>query len=344
MLTGVIKKSKVVYVRKKRQFPMTKCFIMLWLFLSILSPFGCARQKGEAINSYPEGDGYPLSIVDDLGNTVVIRQKPERILSGALFADELLLSIARKEHLIGVTSLAQDREASNVADKIGEIEYKIPFNVEYYISAEPDVVILAAWSSMEGAAQLRDAGITVCMLEFPVTFAQVIEKIRLLARITDEKERGEELVRWMQAKLERIEETLSPLKEEEKLEVMDYSMDFGTSFGKGSMWDEMVRHAGLRNAVAHFHADIWGTVPVSKEILIKLDPDIIVLPGWIFGKEDGAALQYRQFMDDPAFRVLSAVRNRRVFQIPEKHRSSGSHYSVLGVEDLARRAYPSLFE
>jgi iron complex transport system substrate-binding protein len=323
---------------------MTRCFILLWLFLSILSPFGCARQKGEAVDGYSEGGGYPLSIVDDLGNTVVIRQKPERILSGALFADELLLSIARKEHIIGVTSFAQDREASNIADELGGIEYKIPFNVEYYISAEPDVVILSSWSSMEGAAQLRDAGITVCMLSFPVAFEQVIEKIRFLARITDEKERGEEIVRWMQTKLERIEEILSPLKEEDKLTVMDYTMDFGTSFGKGSMWDEMVRYAGLRNAVAHLPADIWGTVPVSKELLISLDPDIIVLPGWIFGREDGAAQQYRQFMDDPAFKVLAAIRNRRVFQIPEKHRSSGSHYSVLGVEDLVRCAYPSLFE
>jgi iron complex transport system substrate-binding protein len=323
---------------------MKRCFILLWLIFSILPPYGCARQKGEGNNVGPEGDGYPLSFVDDLGNTVVVRNKPQRILSGALFTDELLLSIAQKDHITGVTSFAEDRAASNIAGEIGDINHKLPFNVEYYISLQPDMVFLATWSSMEGAAQLRDAGITVCMLTFPVTFSQVVQKIRLLARITNEKGRGEELVRWMQTKLEWIEEKLSPLQEEDKLTVMDYTMDFGNSFGRGSIWDEIVRHAGLRNAVAHLPADKWGTVPISKEVLITLDPDIIVLPGWIFGEKDGAAQQYQQFMGDPAFEVLTAVRNRRIFQIPEKHRSSGSHYSVLGVEDLARCAYPSFFE
>ncbi|MBN1698447.1 MAG: ABC transporter substrate-binding protein [Spirochaetales bacterium] len=313
------------------------------MILVVLTPSGCLRQRGTTGEARIEGDGYPLSVVDDYGNTFAVREKPRRIISGALFIDELLLSIVQKGDIAAVTNFAEDGETSNIEHDLDGIEHRIPFNVEIYLSLKPDIVFLSSWSGFGGAEQLRDAGIPVCILDFPVTFNGVIRTIRFLARLTAEKESGEELIEWMEDKLNQIERLLSPLTEEERLTVMDYSADFGTSFGAGSMWDEIVRHAGLKNAVAALDADRWGAVPISKEALIRLDPDIIILPDWVYGERDGADRNYSLFMEDPAFRVLSAVKNRRVYRIPEKHRSSGSHYSVLGVEDLARRAYPTIF-
>ena len=46
---------------------------------------------------------YPLSVVDDQGNTVVIPALPRRIISLTLPTDEMLLSLVDKSRLLGVT-------------------------------------------------------------------------------------------------------------------------------------------------------------------------------------------------------------------------------------------------
>ena len=81
----------------------------------------------------------------------------------------------------------------------------------------------------------------------------------------------------------------------------------------------------------------------SKEKLIELDPDVLVLPGWVYGNAGGAEEFYRRVTSDPALRSLKAVRNRRVVRMPENLRAATSQYIVEAVEFLARAVYPELW-
>ncbi len=123
---------------------------------------------------------------------------------------------------------------------------------------------------------------------------------------------------------------------------MDYAT-WGSAQGGGSSWDEIIRRAGLVNAVAGLAPDQWGQVPLSKEKILQIDPDILVLPGWVYGDPDGASAFLSQLTRDPAFRGLAAVRNGRVFMMPEKLKSTTSQYVASAVEWLAQKAYPELF-
>ncbi len=87
-----------------------------------------------------------------------------------------------------------------------------------------------------------------------------------------------------------------------------------------------------------------GQVPVSRETLLELDPDILILPGWVYGDPNGAASNYKQTTGDPALREMKAVRNNRVYMMPEQIKASTSHYLVDAVEWLAATAYPELFD
>jgi len=140
-----------------------------------------------------------------------------------------------------------------------------------------------------------------------------------------------------------VEKRLAALPAGRRLSVMDYTT-FGAAMGKGSSWDEIVRLAGLRNAVGEFAVDEWGQVPLAKEKLLELDPDILVLPGWVYeDTRSGADAFFRQVTGDPALQGLRAVQNRRVIRMPENLKSTTSQYIVAAVEYLARLAYPELF-
>ena len=101
--------------------------------------------------------------------------------------------------------------------------------------------------------------------------------------------------------------------------------------------------AGLPSGVASLAADAWGQVPLSREKLLQLDPDILVLPGWVYGNAQGASAFFEQIAGDSSLKGLHAVQTRRVYQMPERLKSTTSQYFASAVEWLARTAYPQLF-
>ncbi|OHD24300.1 MAG: hypothetical protein A2064_07965, partial [Spirochaetes bacterium GWB1_66_5] len=231
---------------------------------------------------------------------------------------------------------------SNIAGRIAAIP-KLEFHAERILSLRPDLVIVANWSEAQAVSQLRAAGLPVYLSASAVSVEQIRGRIRDLARLVGEQQAGEELIARLDRRLAELERRLAAVPEGRRLTVLDYSA-WGAAMGRGSSWDEIVRRAGLRNAVGNLPVDGWGQVPLSKEKLIELDPDLLVLPGWVYGQEGGAEGFYAGVAADPALRSLKALRNRRLVRIPENLRATTSHYIVESIEFLARAAYPELWE
>jgi len=285
---------------------------------------------------------YPLTVVDDAGNTVVLAAPPARIVSQTLATDEILLSLVDKSRIVGVTTFAADNQISNVADQAADIPHKLTQNVETIISLKPDLVLVANWSDPAPVKQMREAGVPVYLMASGVSVSSIEEKIEKLAMMTDEQEKGRQIVTRMEERLGAVSEKVSRFPPEKRPRVMDYAT-WGSAQGRGSSWDEIIRRAGLVDAVAGLAPDDWGQVPLSKERVLQIDPDLLVLPGWVYGDPGGASAFLSRFMRDPAFRGLAAVRNNKVFMMPERLKSTTSQYIASAVEWLAQKAYPELF-
>ncbi len=216
--------------------------------------------------------------------------------------------------------------------------------MERYLSLRPDLVLLADWSDPAGVRQLREAGIPVFLARSPRSFEEITALLRKIAGLTGLRARGEALSSLMQRKLQAVREKVQDIPPGERPSVADLTPS-GVSLGTGSSWDAIIRAAGCVNAFSELAGDRWGSVQVSTELLISLDPDILVIPDWFYGEPEGFADAFqRRVMSDPALQGLSAVREGRVVRIPERHRLSTSHYMVLAVEDLARAAWPERFD
>ena len=280
---------------------------------------------------------------DDAGSILTLAEKPRRIVSATLPTDEILLSLVGTERLAAITAFASDPALSLAASQARSVAVKLAqLNVEVVISLAPDIVFAASWTDQSLVRQLRDAGLTVYLYRSPTTVRGIEEAIGRIAGAVGEEQKGEQLVLWMEEKLSGVARRLASVPADRRLSVMDYNT-WSTSMGRGSSWDEIVRLAGLSNTVAGLAADRFGQVPISRETLLTLDPDILLLPGWVHGEPGGSERFRARILGDPALRGMTAVRQGRVLVMPESIKTSTSQNIVLAVEELARYAYPDAF-
>jgi iron complex transport system substrate-binding protein len=299
-----------------------------------------AQGSAGAVEASP---GFPVRLVDDAGVAVTVAKPPQRIVSLTISTDEILLGLVPAQRIAAVTLFSRDPDVSNVAEEARRVPQALQLNVEMVLSLRPDLVFVASWNEASDVAQLRASGVPVYLLATGVTVAEIEEKIRTVARLVGEEERGREMVRRMESRLADLAARLERIPPEARLTAMDYTT-WGSSQGAGSSWDEIVRRAGLLNAVARLSADKWGQVALSRETLLRLDPDILILPGWVYGKPAGARSFFESIVNDPALQSMSAVREGRVYRMPEALRAAASQYVADAVEYLARLAYPQLWK
>ena len=108
-------------------------------------------------------------------------------------------------------------EVANI-EKIGGME----FNVEKIISLQPDLVLAHEdqWdSSAEGLQQIRDAGITVLVVNDAKNFDEVYKSIEMIGTATGKQEEAQKIVDDMKAKVEDLKAKAATIKDEDKKSV-----------------------------------------------------------------------------------------------------------------------------
>ncbi|MEN6314665.1 MAG: ABC transporter substrate-binding protein [Clostridiaceae bacterium] len=284
---------------------------------------------------------FPLKVTDDNGVEMTIASEPKRIISITLGSDEMLLGLVDKSRILALTKYADDAGISNVAAEAAGIKERATMDdLESVIAMKPDLVIVDTWADAKYVKQLRDAGITAYAFKTPSNIDEQKDTIADLAHITGTDEKGREILEWMDIKLKEIEEKLSGIKPKDKLTVMDYGEM--NSSGKGTNFDDIVTRAGLINVVSRAGMEGWPLL--SKEKIIELNPDIIILPSWYYDKNNSLQGMIDTFKNDKSMQTVKAVSNDRLISVSNPHLSAISQYVVLGIEDVAKAAYPELFK
>jgi len=322
----------------KRVFLSAFYLFLLCLPLYSLSN-GESPSSAEVSNDYI----YPLKVNDGLGNSMTLESQPQSIASLTLFSDELLFSLVSPERLKAITFLASDPVYSNVAHRAEEVERSMEFAVEPLIELYPDIIFTANWSDAGKVEQLRNAGLKVYQVNTPVTINDIEQEILKIGGILGEGDKARALVKTMEGQLSRLSDKLAELEEDERLVALDYS-SWEASSGKNSSWDEILKHAGLINGAAVYENDQFGQVPMSRELLVEIDPDILFLPGWVYGDPEGAERFLQSIKKDPALVGMKAVQQDRVYLVPENLKSTYSQYITEACQFIAEIAYPQLFE
>lgn len=285
---------------------------------------------------------YPLTIKDSAGTPVTISDRPVKIVSLPLGISEMLLSIVDKSSIAALTNYVDDPAVSNVTELAKGVGQRLDSNAEKVIALQPDLVLVDSWAQAEFIKQLRDAKLTVFVMNLPSNVDEQKEALKLLGNITDSSSKAGEVISWMDEKLKAVSDKLAGVKEEDRLTILDYS-EMGSTSGKGTNFDDVVSRAGLINPVSRDGIEGWPEL--SKEMIVKYNPDIINLPSWYYDSTKASFESLSKLIKgDKALAGVKAVKNGKIISVPYNHLSSPSQYSVLAIEDMAKAAYPDLFK
>jgi iron complex transport system substrate-binding protein len=287
-----------------------------------------------------EKDVFPLTVKDAKGTEMILEEKPEKIVSLTLGTDEMLVSLVDKSRIKGITYLSEDPGLSNIVDFAKDFPNKIHSELETIISIQPDIVFMADWADEKMVSQLRNAKIPVYICKTPNNIDEQRDMLMEISQIVGEEEKGEELVNWMNEKLQYVDEKVKTLTQEEKLIVLSLDSFFNT-YGENTTFNDVAVRAGLINAGAETGQSGW--YQIEKEKVIEINPDIIFLPSWSYEGFDANEFA-EEFKKDKSLAGVKAVANGRVYMLNEALATSVSHNIVLGVEYVAKTAYPDLFK
>jgi iron complex transport system substrate-binding protein len=193
---------------------------------------------------------------------------PRRIVSLNLCTDQLVLALADRDAVRSVTWLARDPQSAVMAAAAADV----PVNhglAEEIIPFAPDLVVAGVYTTRTTVALLKRFGLPLLEIDVPQSLPAIYGQIRTVAHALGHPERGEAMVTAMMADLP----ALGPVPEGPWPVAVVYHPN-GFTGGRGSLIDDLLTRAGLRNLAAELALTNYGRL--SLDLLLLGQPDLLI--------------------------------------------------------------------
>lgn len=203
----------------------------------------------------------------------VLNRAPQRIVSVALLADEILYDLGPevRQATVAVSHLNDDKRYHTSAGRWPKTVVRTATRSEDLLLLRPDMLFVASFTAQELISAVRGAGIQVLRLGDMNGFADYRANIRLVATAIHKAEAGQALIRQFDQELTGWRQDRKTSDGQPSLRVL--SNFEGMVPGRRTSFDDALTLCGGRNAATH-----RGFTRMSAETMIVLDPDLIVVP------------------------------------------------------------------
>lgn len=195
------------------------------------------------------------------------RDRPHRIVSLNLCADQLLVALADREQIAGLTRYASDPNMSEVARQARSLPV-FGGSAEEVLAADPDLVIGMPARRNSAIAVLKNQHYTSLDLKSAHDYAGILASIRDVARAVGHPERGEAMIARMNA-------DLAGLRSAGRGRVAAYYQRRGYLTGTGTLVDDLMARVGLVNLAGKLGKPSLSQM--SLEEMAVAHPDFIVI-------------------------------------------------------------------
>ena len=311
------------------------CWLFLCLFL-LTACLGCGANKPQA-TAKNEGPAFAV-LQDDLGRTVTLAAKPQRIVVlSASFLEPLHEVggdvVGRPDSRTFMPAYAKDKMS------VGQV-YNI--DLEKVLACAPDLVIVNKGMNEKLLSSLETNKIPAVVVDMK-SYEDVKREVHLFAQITGEAEKGNALVQQMD---DRIQAVKDKLPQQKRRVAILHSTAQGLSVQlDGSIAGSVANMLGFTNVASGMTAleNNPDAAPYSIETLVEQDPEILFITS--MGKmEDIKKSMQATIQDNPAWKTIPAVKNDKMFYLSQDLflLSPGLHYPE-AVEEMAKLIYPEAF-
>jgi iron complex transport system substrate-binding protein len=244
-----------------------------------------------------------VTVKDMAGRRVTAPFDPERIVCIGPGALRLIVYLQASSKVSGV----EDMEKMNPASI-----NKKP-DLEAVLASKPQVIFSTYMDAPLAEEVQRTLGIPLVVLNYGAfaTFDEAVyDALRIAGRILNREKRGQDVVAYIDSLRKDMSKRTSDIPEESRPEVYIGGIGYQGSRGIESTEQNYIpfKWIGAKNAAERAKASIGSHVDMDKEMLLKLNPDVI------FIDSGGLSLVREDYRKKPEYyRALKAFSNRRIY-------------------------------
>ena len=275
------------------------------------------------------GATFPITLLDDEGTSVAIRERPQRIASLSPANTEIVYALGAGDRLVGGTSSDDYPTEAAALPDVANFDSVL---MEQLVAADPDLVLAAGNGLNKPAdiARIRDLGIPVLVL-YPEDVPGVLADIELIGQAIGEADAADAMTSAMQARIDDISAATAAVPQPRTFyEIAVDSSIWGPT--DESFTSDMVTLAG-GEPITTGSATASN---ISLEALVEADPEVIVLGDSNYG------MTAEQVAARPGWDVMSAVKTGALRPVDDTIVTRPGPRLADGLAALAMAIHPDL--
>ncbi len=262
-----------------------------------------------------------------------------RIISLYPAHTENLFSLGLNKEIIGVS-----KDETYPEEALKKPVFSPFDSVEKFISARPDLILIRPMLERAHSAlfsQLREAGIKIVSIQ-PRSIEEMYDYWMELGRLTGREKQAEEMIRKFKKEVEKIQEKVSriPYSKRKKVFFESIHRKFKT-FSPTSIAMFVLKTAGginiAKDAITVRNTNIadYG----KERILAHADEiDVYIAQRGVMNR-----VTKEDIIKEPGFEAIKAVREGKVYIVPEELVSRPTMRLIKGIHLIAHILYPEIF-
>ena len=267
-------------------------------------------------------------MVDGTSETVILDHKAERIVAVGPNAADLASELAGDSV---VASTAAPYQSSN------GVKQRVALDVKAIAALKPDIVIV---EDDDGATDLvrplREAGIKVALLRAPKTVKEVEDQTRNVGQLLGRADKAESLITTMMNYIRDTESLRFARRDDPKKTVAIYNEN-GLYGAPDTLIQDMLKYVNVDNAATK--AGVKWSYMGKKDDLIKVDPDVIIVPTDVKAPGFNRDAVLNSYYNDPALKNVKAIKNKKVVIISNEAMMAKTYHIGRGIYNMAQFVY-----
>jgi len=284
-----------------------------------------------AVGLNPTAHAADRVVIDLLGRNVQVPDNPRRVVSLAPNITEIVFALNQSQRLVGVTQYSDFPVAAKDLPKVGSY---VHLDLERIVALKPDLCIAIKDGNPKAVVDRLEALQIPVFAVDPRNLDTVMRTIREVGYLLHADEQADQLVRSMQARIDRVRGLVSRTASRPRV-FFQIGIAPIVSVGTETFIHELIVMAGGKNLAA-------GATPYprySQEQVLGLAPEIFIITSMARGAIfEQVRAQWRQWPD------LPAVRDDRIFLQESNLFDRPTPRLVDGLELLVQMIHPELFE
>lgn len=306
-------------------------------------PEGMKMNMMKSTLSVSEGEGYPVTITDIMGNKVTLTEEPKNVaVTSGTFLNLAYNCGGKSICTANIDSSAKVPDPSVM--ELPQIGAVYNLDVEKLLEQTPELVICQFGLQNGVIPALKQSEIPVLAFSMR-TYKDVIDHVKVMGRIYNQEEKTEKIIKKMENDKNAI---LEKIPDEKKKVVIIYIDSKSTSVKlPNSIAGNVCDLLGFENIAAGEIPEGMGgeSTPFSLEYIIEKDPDVILVTSMLGNEKDAEKIITERMGEDTIYKNLRAVKEGNIVYLPQSHflYNAGTDF-VTGMEYVAKSIYPELFK